>query len=85
MRMFLRIRIVLIVIDRFANVVLPLIDLLTFRLGHMAAVRCTVRRDLVIDARFTALEICRLVGGKLARLDSLANALLLVFRPRPNS
>ncbi len=42
MRMRLRIRIVLIVIDRFADVVLSLIDLLMLLRRQMAAVRGTV-------------------------------------------
>ena len=80
MRMRLRVRIVLIVIDRFADVVLSLIDLLMLLRCQMAAVCRTVRRSLMIDARLAVLEVGSFMRGKLAGLNALANALLLVLR-----
>ena len=80
MRMRLRIRIVLIVIDRFADVVLPLIDLLMLLRRQMAAVCRTVRRSLMIDARLAVLEVGCFMRSKLAGLNALANTLLLVLR-----
>lgn len=46
----LRVRIVLIVIDRAADVVLPLIDLLIFLRGQVAPVRRAIIRNLTIYA-----------------------------------
>jgi hypothetical protein len=79
--MSLSICIVLILIDRPADVVLPLIDLLMFLLGEMPTIRRTICRSLVIDARLTVFDVACLVRGKLAGSNSLTDALLLVLRP----
>jgi hypothetical protein len=81
MRMSLSVCIVLVLIDRPAHIILPLIDLLMLLPGQMSAIRHTISRSLVIDARLAVLEIASLVGGKLAGSNSLANALLLILRP----
>ena len=81
MRMLLRIRIVLILIDRSADVVLPLIDLLMFLRGQMTAVRRTICRNLVIDARLAILDVSGLSRRHLAGTNTLCNALLLVLSP----
>ena len=81
MRMSLRILIVLIVIDRSADVVLPLIDLLMLLRGQVAAVRRTIIRNLVIDARLAVLDVPGLARRHLAGTNPLRNALLLVLRP----
>ena len=80
-RMSLRILIMLIVIDRFADVVLPLIDLLMLLRCQMAAIRRTIRRNLVIDTRLAALQIASFMCSQLTGLNALANPLLLVLRP----
>jgi hypothetical protein len=51
------VRIMLIVVDRSADVVLPLIDLLMFLRGQVAAVRRAIIRNLTIDARLTAFDV----------------------------
>src|ERR1700733_3086946 len=50
LRMGLRVRVVFIVIDRPADVVLPLVDLLMFLRRQPAAIRRTVVRRLTVDA-----------------------------------
>ncbi len=60
MRMSLRIRIVLVVIDRPADIVLPLIDLLMLLRGQVTAIRRTISRSLVVNARLAVLEVPRL-------------------------
>ena len=47
----------------------------------MAAVRRTIRRNLVIDARLAVLDVPRLARRHLAGPNSLRNALLLVLCP----
>ena len=64
----LRVRIVLIVRDRAADVVLPLIDLLVLLRGQVAAVRRAIIRNLTIDACLTTLDVpcltrCHLPGA----------------------
>ena len=82
----LRIRIVLIVIDRAADVVLPLIDLLVLLRGQVAAVRRAIIRNLTIDACLTTLDVPGFTRRHLAGTNPLGNALLLVLgsysRPR---
>jgi hypothetical protein len=79
MGLSLRIRIVLIAIDRAADVVLPLIDLLMFLRGQVAAVRRAISRNLTIDARLTTLDVPGLTRCHLAGTNPLGNALLLVL------
>src|SRR5258707_8557760 len=79
----LRVRIVLIVVDRSADVILPLIDLLMFLRGQVAAVRRTIIRNLAIDARLTPLDVPGLARRHLAGTNPLSNALLLVLSPHP--
>src|SRR5258706_292349 len=81
----LRIRIVLIVIDRTANVVLPLIDLLVFLRRQGAAIRSTIIRNLAIDARLAVLDVAGLARRHLPGTNPLANPLLLVVSPLPRS
>jgi hypothetical protein len=76
----------LIVVDRSADVVLPLIDLLMFLRGQVAAVRRAIIRNLTIDARLTAFDVPGLPRRHLAGAHPLGNPLLLVLslysRPR---
>jgi hypothetical protein len=85
MGLSLRVRVVLIVRDRSADVVLPLIDLFMFLLREVSAVRRTVSRNLVIDARLAVLNVPGLARSHLARPNALRNPILLVLRPRSNS
>src|SRR5437879_2433507 len=81
--MRLSVFVVLIVIDRSADVILPLIDLLALLPGQVAAVRRSIIRDLAIDARFPVLDVPGLSRRHLPGTNPLGNALLLVFSPLP--
>jgi len=85
MRMRLSVLIVFIVIDRSADVVLPLIDLLVLLCGQMSPIRSSIIRDLAIDAGFPVLNVPGLTRSHLPRTNSLGNVLLLVFSPLPRS
>ena len=50
MWMFLRIRIVLVVIDRLADIILPLVDLLMLLSSQMSAIGRTISRSLLMNA-----------------------------------
>ena len=78
--MRLRVRIVLVVIDRPADIILPLIDLLMLLSRQVATIGCTVRCHLMIDARLTSLDVPRLARRHLAGTNSLRDALLLILR-----
>jgi hypothetical protein len=79
MRLGLCIRIMLIVVDRSADVILPLIDLLVFLRGQVSAIRCAIIRNLAVNARLTILDVSGLARCHLTGPNPLANALLLVF------
>ena len=81
MRMGLGIFIVLVVGDRSADIILPLIDLLMLLRGQVAAVRRAIIRNLTIDARLATLDVPGLARRHLAGTNPLGNALLLVFSP----
>ena len=79
-RMSLRIGVVLILVNRPAHIVLPLIDLLMLLRRQVTAIRRTIRRNLVIDARLAVLHVRRLMRRHLAGRDSLPDTLLLIRR-----
>src|ERR1700760_2766703 len=81
MRMFLSIRIALILVDRSADIVLPLIDLLMLLSGQVATISRAIVCNLAIDARLATLNIARLDRRHLARTNALRNALLLILSP----
>ena len=71
-------RIVLVVIDRPANVVLPLIDLLMLLLRQAAVIRSAIIRCLAVDAGLAALDVTSLTRCHLARPHAIRDAILLV-------
>ena len=85
MRMFLRIGIVFIVIDRLAHIILSLVDLLMLLRSHVAAIRRTIIRDLTVDARLTPFDVPRLTRSHLSRANALRNPLLLILSPHAGS
>src|SRR5580704_16509113 len=85
MGLCLRVRIVLIVVDRSADVVLPLIDLLMLLRGQVAAICRAISRNLVIDARLASLDVPGLPRRHLAGPNPLRNALLLILRSHPGT
>src|SRR6266478_5096508 len=79
------IRIMLIVVDRSADVILPLIDLLVFLCSQVAAIRRAIIRNLTIDARLATFDILGLARRHLAGTNPLGDPLLLVLSPYSRS
>src|ERR1700741_540194 len=71
--------VVLFVVDVLRSGVLFLVDLLLLARGQLPAVRRAVRLHLLVDAFLLILELGGLARGKLPALDSLSDAILLVF------
>ena len=72
--------VVLVLVNRPADVVLSLVDLLAFLPGEVSAVCGAVVCDLAVDAGLAAFEVARLACGELPGANSLSDALLLVVR-----
>src|SRR6266851_6564284 len=70
--------VVLVVVDRPADVVLPLVDLLLLLRGELAAVGRAVRRNLMVDAGVATLEVLGFAGGQLTRGDAIGDAPQLI-------
>src|SRR5215831_9504828 len=64
---------------RFDSWFLLLVDEFAVGLGEMAVVLGAHGLLFVIDGCFLLLDVSGLAGGKLAALDSLGDAVLLVF------
>ena len=82
MRMSLCVLVVLVVVDRPADIILSLIDLLMLLLRQSATICRTIGRRLVVDARLAVLDVPVLARRYLAGTNSLGNALLLILRSR---
>ena len=73
-------RVVLIVVDRPADVILPAGDLLALLLRQVAVVRCAIVCHLTINVSLAALDIARLPRRHLAGAYAIGDAILLVGR-----
>jgi hypothetical protein len=78
LRVSLRVRIVLVVVDRLADIVLSLVDLLMLLLREMATIRCAISCSFMINARLATFKIMSLTSSQLSRPNSLADPLLLI-------
>lgn len=74
-----RVGIVLVVVDRAAEVVLLTIDLIAFLLGELTTVGGAIVMNFTIEIGFAAFEIFGFTGGELAGLHAVGDAILLVF------
>src|SRR5260370_18927135 len=83
LRLWLRLRVVLLVVDVLRRRVLFLVDLVFFARGQLPAVGLAVCDSLVVDAFLLILKFGRLAGGQLPALDAFGYAALLVFLPLP--
>src|SRR5215469_5816019 len=75
----LRVRVVLLIVDVVRGGVLFLVDLFLFALRQLAAVGGAIRLHLLVDAALLIFELRGFAGGQLAALDTLGDAILLVF------
>ena len=85
LRMSLRVGIMLVIVDRPAHIILTLVDLLMLLRGQVAAIRCAIRRNLVIDARLTPFDVPRLTSRHLPGVNTLRNSLLLILSAHTGS
>src|SRR5215472_8739998 len=76
--------VVFVAIDLARQLVLLAIDLLALRLRQLAAVGRAVVPHFPVDFRLFALEVRGLAGGELSALDTLPDAVLLIFRAFPH-
>ncbi len=74
-------RLVLVTIDRPADMILLPVDLLPFRIRQATVVIFPICSDLTIDPGFTAFELCRLSRIQTAGFNSLRDAILLILFP----
>src|SRR5271168_4256014 len=79
MRVRLCVGIMFVVVDRFADVVLPLVDLLMLLGRQLAAIGSTVVCCFTIDARLATLDVPGLACRHLTGVNPLSYALLLIF------
>ena len=80
----LGIGVVLLVVDVLRGRILLFVDLLFLARCQLSAVRRTVGLHLLVNASLLILELGGLAGGELSALDSLGDAVLLVFAALAN-
>ncbi len=64
-RMFLRVGVMFILVDRFAYIILSLVNLLTLLLIEMTSIGSPVIRSLVVDTRLAILDVASLTRRHL--------------------
>jgi hypothetical protein len=71
--------VVLVGVDGLAQIVLLAIDLLVLLRGKFAVVRRAVILDFAVEIGLAGFKVLGLAGGELARLNTIADALQLIF------
>src|SRR5580700_4859650 len=74
-----RVGIVLVLVNRVAQIVLLVVDLLPLLLRQMAVIGRPIVAHLAIQIGFARLDILRLACGHLPGIDAVGNAVLLIL------
>ncbi len=77
---FLRGRVVSVLLNRVADVVLLMVHFLVLLRGQMASVRLPVVMHFSVHVGLASFQVLRFMGGKLSFLYALRDAALLVER-----